>query len=94
MNIDEQYTAANLMRLYQEKLAKIASESDHLRKRARDIRAKLDELDEQGNIPQHMQSVWNQLKTDGQKAEQKAADMVQQWENDHRRFGKSQGGQQ
>jgi len=85
-----QKQSAELMYNYAQKLAQISADTHRKRQRAQDIRTKLDNLDEAGDLPGHMRSEWQRLKADGQQAEQKAADMLEQWIREHGRFGRNQ----
>jgi len=89
-NIQNQFSAAELMLLYQQNLAGIVAEVARKWQRAQDIRTKLDNLDDAGDLPDHMRSKWQQLKADGQQAEQKAADILERWAREHGRFDKDQ----
>lgn len=76
------------MRLAQAKIADIMAFATQRLERYQQIRDRLEEQRQNGEKPSELRQTWADLRDEGDAAKQDMAQFVQQFEQDHARFGK------
>lgn len=80
-------TYIELMGIYQGAIAEVAEAADHAEERAPDVRSKIEEARQNGDLPPELERAWEELRNEGDRVMQRVQRFRRDAEEEHPDFG-------